>query len=421
MNSDGATASPMDAGGRADEWRRRVEAAVRAAGTPCYVASWAPVSIALDRIRNLDSIVPVRPWLSFKTHPVPALAAEWIRRGGGVEVVSDAELVTVLQLGCPLDQLLVNGVAKHAWLGRHRLHNLRVHFDSPGEIGALLSVALDDDWRVGVRCHVPDERDARDLGFGGQFGMASDEAILSMRRLANAGVEIQSVHFHLGQRRHRPGAYSRAIAHVSALCDQAQVQPRIVDCGGSLPAPNDSACDAAIWDLQQAIQSAPGLFPQLEEIWLENGRYISTESTVLAVRVLDIKEREECRYVICDGGRTNHALAADHDRHRLVMLREREGATRLTTVCGPTCMTDDSLGRFDLSEDVGVGDVLIWCDAGAYHLPWETRFSHGLSAVVWFGADDRLSVVRHRENAEAWTSRWVAAEAPPQVSVRESI
>ena len=59
--------------------------------------------------------------------------------------------------------------------------------------------------------------------------------------------------------------------------------------------------------------------------------------------------------------------------------------------------TDDRLGRWRLPRDLTAGDVIVWCDAGAYHLPWETRFSHGLCAVVWFDHDERMTVARSRE------------------------
>jgi diaminopimelate decarboxylase len=146
----------------------------------------------------------------------------------------------------------------------------------------------------------------------------------------------------------------------------------------------------------------PKIFPSVEELWLENGRFISHGSAVLAVRVLDVKERQECRYAICDGGRTNQALAADNGPHPILTLVERLGSNRLTTVCGPTCMTDDRLGRFDLPVGLDVGDVLLWLDAGAYHLPWETRFSHGLCAIAWFDGDERLTIAREREQPGRW-------------------
>ena len=102
---------------------------------------------------------------------------------------------------------------------------------------------------------------------------------------------------------------------------------------------------------------------------------------------------------LCDGGRTNHALAADRGLHRLLVVPERTGPTRLTTICGPTCMTDDTLGRLPLPADIVPGDVLVWMNAGAYHLPWETRFSQGLCAMVWADESEELVVVRERECA----------------------
>jgi diaminopimelate decarboxylase len=351
----------------------------------------------------LGSIVPIRSWLSFKTHPLPALAAEWMQSGRGIEVVSESELVAVLHLGCTVDQLLVNGVAKHAWLPRHPLRRLRVHFDSLRETDALAALAVACAWRVGVRCHVPDERDAREPQFNGQFGMMRDEAIEALRRLQRAGADVQSVHFHLGQRRQQRGAYMRAVNHVASICKEAGFAPRAVDLGGGLPAQNEAHWDDAMDGLAAAVHLTSECFPGVEEIWLENGRFIANSSAVLAVRVLDVKERQECRYVICDGGRTNHALAADHGPHPILPLIERRpGPQRFTTICGPTCMTDDRLGRFSLPESLDIGDVLLWMDAGAYHLPWETRFSHGLCPVAWFGDDNRLTIAREREQPGEW-------------------
>jgi len=197
----------------------------------------------------------------------------------------------------------------------------------------------------------------------------------------------------------------RAMLHVAAICRASGIQPRALDLGGGIPSDHQDGCEDALMDLSAAIQAAPQQFDRLEEVWLENGRWVSDASTVLAVRVLDLKERRECRYAICDGGRTNQALAADHGLHELLTMPKRDGPRRLTTVCGPTCMTDDRLGRWQLPESLAIGDVLIWLRAGAYHLPWENRFSHGLCAIAWCDADDSITVVRRRE-----TSRRVPPE-----------
>ena len=362
---------------------------------------------------RLDSLatpsLDVRSWLSFKTHPVPPLVQEWLRSGRGVEVVSESEFVTARSLGVPIDRLLVNGVAKHAWLTRYPLPLLRVHFDSAREVDTLLPVALAARWRVGVRCHAPDERDARDPRYGGQFGMTAAEAIDALERLHDAGADVRGIHFHLGQSSQRADAWARAVEHVAAICAQARFAPEYLDVGGGLPAP--SAAGEALDGVASAIAVASGAFPRLQEVWLENGRFVTETSTALAVRVLDIKERDDSRYVICDGGRTNHALAADKGAHPVLLIPPRHGAPTLSTICGPTCMTDDMLARVPLPCDLAVGDVIAWMDAGAYHLPWETRFSQGLCAVVWCDANGTQSLARDRERPERWGDTWISSAA----------
>lgn len=383
------------------QWAERVARAVESVGTPCYVCASQPLHEALERLESLRSSVPVRSWLSYKTHPLPELARDWIANGRGVEVVSEAELEALLELECPVDQLLVNGVAKHTWLDRYPLDRVRVHFDSRHEVDALLPIACTHRWRVGVRVHAPDEHDARAPEFGGQFGLDDKESLAALRRLRDAGANFESVHFHLGQGRRDWLAPARAVVHIADLCDEAGVAPRYVDCGGGLPSCDAPDLPAALDGLESAFALATMRFPELRELWLENGRFITESTAALAVRVVDVKDREECRYVICDGGRTNQALAADHHAHPITILPHRGGAARLTTVCGPTCMTDDRLGRWLLPVSLSIGDIIVWLNAGAYHLPWETRFSQGLCPIVWFDPQERMVVARCREFAGA--------------------
>lgn len=388
-----------------EEWRRVASRAVALCGTPAYITRQRPIEAALRQV-EAGFGNGVRSWLSFKTHPLPALLQWWLGTGRGVEVVSAAELLVARRLGCPTDQLLVNGVAKQSWLHRHPIARLRVHFDSTSEVEALLPLALQCGWRVGVRVHVPDERDSSDERFGGQFGMTAEEAVSSLWRLRRAGAQVESVHFHLGQRTQGAGAYCRAVDELVRICRAARFRPRFVDCGGALPGPGEA--DSALDGLRAAVAAVWTAFgPELEQVWLENGRFITEQSTVLAVRVLDVKDRPECRYLICDGGRTNHALVADRMTRPILTMHDGPTARRLTTVCGPTCMTDDKLGRYRLPEAVAAGDILLWTGAGAYHLPWETRFSHGLCAVAWCDGDDMPTVARRREQPGDWVQPWM--------------
>ena len=194
-----------------------------------------------------------------------------------------------------------------------------------------------------------------------------------------------------------------------ALCERVGLAPRYLDCGGGIDHASSPA--AAFTDLASAIDGAVCRLPSLREVWVENGGYVTRGSAALLLRVLDSKDRPEGRYLICDGGRTNQALDADNGPHPMLALPTRTGRLVETTVCGPTCMTDDRLARVKWPDGIAPGDLVVWLDAGAYHLPWETRFSHGLGAVVWADASDRLTLARPRETAEQWSSTWITPTA----------
>jgi diaminopimelate decarboxylase len=219
--------------------------------------------------------------------------------------------------------------------------------------------------------------------------------------VAAFGLAVEGVHFHLGFGARHANAYTESVQYVCDLCTRQGLTPSYIDCGGGLEPGNDSA----LADFQNAVRYARTIFPAAAT-WAEHGRYLTHSSTALVCGVVDVKNRNDCRYLICDGGRTNHALAADAGMHPLLALPQRHGRLVLTTITGATCMTDDRLGRVVLPNDVGPGDVIVWFNAGAYHLPWETRFSHGVCAVVWCDSNDEMSLARSRETPDEWGRLW---------------
>jgi hypothetical protein len=97
----------------------------------------------------------------------------------------------------------------------------------------------------------------------------------------------------------------------------------------------------------------------------------------------------------------------------LLTVPTRRGPTCLTAVYGPTGMAFDPLACQRLPRAIRPGEGLVWLDAGAYHLPWETRFSHGLTAVVW-QENHAFRVARGAEDFASWWKAWkVTMRSPP--------
>jgi diaminopimelate decarboxylase len=397
-----------------DYWEGLVAEALKRWTTPFYLCSWRPLEAKYRRIADLDLGLPIRQWLSLKTHPVGSLLRTWRKEDRDVEVVSECELHAALNEKFEPDRILVNGVAKTDWLAGLRVRGLRVHFDSMLEVDQLRELAAELDWRCGLRIHVRGQYDPDEPAFGDQFGLTETETVEAVRRLRQANVLLESAHFHLRSNVTSVNAYGEALQDLSKICEQAKFLPKYIDCGGGLPALGedlrmnvDPELDA-LTSWESALAEAPKQFDGLEEIWSENGRYLSSSSGVLVVTVRDIKYRSDCRYLICDGGRTNHARVSEWEQHAIALLPQRGGKEVLTTVCGPTCMAYDRLCRTSLPETIKVGDRLVWFNAGAYHIPWETRFSMGLARVIWADKQGELSVARHPETPEKWWSTWNA-------------
>jgi diaminopimelate decarboxylase len=407
-------------------WKRLVrEALSLLVPTPFFVFSSSPVAERISEIgaaltnagiksalRTPHSAISFRHWLSCKTQPVAPLLRWWRAQGRGIEVVSEFELRAALAEGFAPENILVNGPGKHHWLPQFDRCKLSVNFDSHAELTALLPRAKKLNWRLGVRILTGEEFDPENPHLPTQFGFAPAEAVIALKKLLRANARAETAHFHLRTNVASVAIYERAIAEVADICRAAKFRPLHLDIGGGVPVRQVLSRGGKIYDgefglraFAQRLWQAVKSFPGLREIWLENGRFVSAGSGVLVVKILDVKERRGLRQLICDGGRTLNALTSLWEQHGLLTVPERSGAETLTAVYGPTCMAFDQLARMPLPGSLRAGDHLIWLDAGAYHIPWETRFSHGHAAVCWHD-EHGLRREREKQSFENWWSQW---------------
>lgn len=414
-------------------WRALARQALKAGHpTPCYIFSVEPLKQALAELDEAFGSLPVRHWLSCKTQPLRPLLQWWRGMGRPIEVVSEFEFRAALAEGYPAEQILVNGPAKHRWLPGCAVEGLWVNFDSLNELKVLAPLAKRLKWRIGLRLQTQEEHDPEAPEFPTQFGLVPEEIDAAMKILKRHQLSVEVLHFHLRTNVAGAAKYCHALEDVRALCAAHALQPRYIDCGGGFPPEHVIGYGGKLVDEQFRLRDVAKVyadvlkwFPSCEEIWLENGRWFSARSGVLMVTVVDVKERtlrdtatkmralagqrsllrlgesRSIRNLICDGGRTMNALISNWEAHELIPLAQREGRSILTTVNGPTCMAWDKLARRPLPTGIRVGDRLLWLEAGAYHLPWETRFSHGLATVLWHDGK-RLAQVREAEQFGEW-------------------
>lgn len=390
-------------------------AVARVAGTPCFIL----FPELLERLTSTLVAGPrtrsrVQLAYPIKTMPLAYWLRAWRRLAKYAEAASEGELRLALKCGFSPSRIIVNGPGKATWMRAHRLRNLTVVFDSMHEVRVLGPVAKHLGWRVGLRFAPLNQVDPDNSREVDQFGMDADGFSLAARALRDLGVEVTLLHFHLG------GAHAdvrRALDTLNALgrlVRDCGLAPARVDIGGGFvqafqASDAISVARRCARSLQVLDREVRRTIPSCREVIAEYGRVLLGPAAALLLRVTDVKVKYGKRFVVCDGGRVNHALPSDWERHRLYFPDHADGESAVrATVCGPTCMAWDYLDRLGVPIGIAPGDFVVYDAAGAYHWPWQSSFSNGRAALVSVrGSSSGKALVRRLMRAQS-PSQWLA-------------
>jgi diaminopimelate decarboxylase len=391
-------------------WNKLIKVAIQKYQAPFYLFDEDIIKKSIDSLQVLENKhTQIQNWFSFKTTPVKQFIQVLKKYDMGIEVVSEYELLAALQLQYNPSKIVINGVNKHCWLYKYPIKKLNVNFDSINELLKLIRYAKENDWVIGLRYHPKVEVDPDNPNCTTQFGLSSNEINEAQKIIENNNCIISTIHFHIGTQIIKSKSYESAIKETIKICVENKIYPKYFSCGGGFPIrynENHISDIKYIKNIKSYIRAIPKELSSVESIWFENGRFISSKSAILVVQINGIKYRNGMRYLICNGGRTNHALVSDWEKHKYFIYPIKKSNHKiLSTVCGPTCMAYDFFIRENLPATIKEGDYFIWLDAGAYHIPWETRFSNGLAKVLWYHKGN-YKIIREKESFNQWWSLW---------------
>lgn len=393
-----------------EKWFEIIKRAINEYQTPFYLFDEKAICDSIDSLKILENNqLQIDNWFSFKTNPVKQFLVTILKYGLGIEIVSEYEFLAAINLVENPSKIVINGVNKQCWLKKYPYKNLKVNFDSLLEVEELISTAKANSWSIGLRFHPQTEVDPDNQNYTTQFGMTSDEIQEAKKIIRKNNCLIETIHFHIGTQIKEPVLYEAAINETINVCLENEIFPKYFSCGGGFPIHYNNYSHDILFlkKINKYIHSIQDKLNTVERIWFENGRFISGKSAVLVVRINGIKHRNGMRFLICDGGRTNHAFVSEWEKHSYSIYPVKNTQSTIpTTVCGPTCMSYDHFIRDNIPDNIQIGDYFIWEDAGAYHIPWETRFSNGVAKVLWH-YDGDFRVIREREPFNRWWSQWI--------------
>jgi diaminopimelate decarboxylase len=398
-------------------------------GSPCYLYDAAEIAARAGELRSFfPAAARHRLLYSFKSNPLPSVAAEMKEAGCCPDLTSPGEILAALNAGFDLSDALYGGPGKgvEELIGAISAGVRHFSVESDRDLAHLAKAAesLEVEVKALLRINPVSAPKAKlaMTGVASQFGF-EEEVIRNEGRktlsLTGDFVAVVGIHIYWGTQIGEPEAllacFSKTVEIAEELSQMLDFPLEILNLGGGFPWPY--AHEGVGPDLTPLREGLSNLQRESEiagkaEWWFESGRYLVGSSGTLLTRVMEIKRSKEDKlFLILDTG--IHHLGGMAGLGRiprfsidLVVPPERESNDSITVdVVGQLCTPLDCIGKKLSLPTVEVGDLLAIPNTGAYGMTASVTgfLSRPSPAEVVHRGSEILSVHRLRSGHESLT------------------
>jgi diaminopimelate decarboxylase len=364
-------------------------------GTPLYVTSEDRICEQFVRYKKaLSSRYPkVRILFAAKANGNLAVMRALARLGAGADVFSSGELHLGLEAGMPAENLLFNGSSKTPEDLRLAVgKGVKVSVDSLDELHQLNAAAKAAGktakiaFRVNPALEVPTHPKIATGLATSKFGIPHKEIPAAYREAMSCNnIQPVGIHCHIGSQILDVEPFARAaevMVRIAKELTEMGVKLEFIDLGGGLgipyhhdtdPAPGPEEYAAKVVPIFKAGVEACGITP---ELWVEPGRSLVADSTVLLTRVNSTKSAHK-RFANVDAGFNLLIRPAMYDAYHEIIVADKADAPLTTeyTVTGPICETGDILAPDRKLPQIAAGDIIAVLDTGAYGFAMSSQYN----------------------------------------------
>jgi diaminopimelate decarboxylase len=383
-------------------------------GTPAYVYSLATMKRHFRVFDQAFAKVPHIVCFSVKANSNIALLRTFVKEGGGFDIVSGGELFRALTAGADPKKIVFSGVGKKKEEIEYALNSgiLMFNVESEHELVALNEIAGGIGKKAPISLRVNPDVDPQTHPYistgmkKAKFGVEITRSLESYKKAASLpNLEVVGVDCHIGSQLTSVSPFVDALARVREYLDRVLVgslkkegaRIRYLDLGGGLgisykdeepPHPQEYA--------NAIIQGLEGLDVTLI---LEPGRVIVGNAGILITEVQYLKETDDKKFVIVDGGMNDlirPALYGSYQEIRPVV--ESKGDRIVADIVGPICESGDFFAKDREIVRPQRGELLAVMSAGAYGFTMASNYnSHPKPPEVLVNGDS-YCIVRARES-----------------------
>ncbi len=305
--------------------------------------------------------------------------------GCGFEAASIFEIDILLQLGVKPEKIIYGTAVKPAaHIERAASAGInRFAADSKEEIDKIAKIAPGS--KVFIRAIVEDEGSV--FTMSERFGAPIETVKELVLYLKAKGLKTYGISFYVGSQAVNTMRWAQGAQSVKPIYEQLLeegVTLEILNLGGGYPALYANHSETPhLKDIVKQTWNTIHTFPYMPRIIMEPGRGIVASSTVLVTEVIARTTRNGKAWLTLDAGIYNalyeamvHQGATNYVVHS-VTTPEGEGQELMSaTLVGPTGDSLDVIARdVPLPSYIGVGDRLIFENAGAYTIAMSSAFN----------------------------------------------
>jgi len=184
-----------------------------------------------------------------------------------------------------------------------------------------------------------------------------------------------------------------------------------IDIGGGLGIPYRRETDRAPTPEEYAGAVMPVFLEGIRdlgiepELWVEPGRWLVADSTVLLSRVNSVKTAHKT-FANVDAGFNLLIRPTMYDSYHEVVAANRADApaVREYSIAGPICETGDVLAKDRMLPELAAGDIVAMLDAGAYGFAMSSQYNSRPRCAEVLLAGEKAALMRRAETIDDLTA-----------------
>ncbi len=380
-------------------------------GTPLYVTDEQALRENYRRIHSaFNQQMDTRIMYACKANSNMAILRVLEQEGSGIDAVSIGEVLTCLKAGFSPDRILYTGVnVSNEELSQVVEAGVPVNVDSFSELRRLAAIDIDHPISFRVTPGVGSGHHPNVItgAKGSKFGIPRDEIIDAYREALELGFKPEGLHAHIGSGGQSVEPFLDLIGilidTVNEIKDELGLSLRFLDMGGGIGIPyRPHEREMDLDELAITVTDMVKEETEISTLYVEPGRYVVCDSTVLLTRCVDLKTTPEKNFIGVDAGFNTLLRPAFYDSYHHVAIANKfnRACERRFDVVGPICESGDYLARDRVMPEPEEGDLVVVYDTGAYGFVMSSNYNSRPRCREVLVNQGEAEIIRESESME---------------------